>query len=165
MGCSPQGAAMTTPAATKVQPVSDINYFRNMTNLIVEEIARFCQIVCASLHTIVGVIWAFRDWSLITGRGGYKIASPKLFATPPSRQGKTFGAPPPFLKRGNFLPPPPFYMAKTSSYRIKTTPKLVVPSPPPSAWLKFLLPPPPFFRRGKTSCAPPPVCSPPPPRN
>ena len=24
VGCSPQGAAMTTPAATKVQPVSEI---------------------------------------------------------------------------------------------------------------------------------------------
>ena len=40
----------------------------------------------------------FRDWSLITGRGGLqngKIAGPKLFAPPPpSRQGKTFRAPP-----------------------------------------------------------------------
>ena len=38
-----------------------------------------------------------RDWSLITGRGGLqngKIAGPKLFAPPPSRQGKTFCAPP-----------------------------------------------------------------------
>ena len=31
-------------------------------------------------------------------------------------------------------------MAKTSSYRVKTTPKLVV--PPLSAWLKLFLPPP-----------------------
>ena len=37
-------------------------------------------------------------------------------------------------------------MAKTSRYRVKTTPKLVVPPPPPpptSAWLKLFLPPPP----------------------
>ena len=27
VGCSPQGAAMTTPAATKVQPVSDITVY------------------------------------------------------------------------------------------------------------------------------------------
>ena len=56
-----------------------------------------------------------RDWSLITGRGGglqnRKIAGPKLFAPPPSRQGKTFCAP--LLKGGNFLRPP-ITMAKTS---------------------------------------------------
>ena len=42
---------------------------------------------------------ALRDWSLITGTGGGlqngKIEGPKLFAPPPSRQGKTFHAPPP----------------------------------------------------------------------
>ena len=43
-------------------------------------------------------------------------------------------------------------MAKTSSYSVKTTPKLVVP-PPPSAWLKLFPPPPPLFRRDKTSHA------------
>ena len=34
-----------------------------------------------------------RDWSLITGRGGLqngKIAGPKPFVPPPSRQGKTY---------------------------------------------------------------------------
>ena len=49
---------------------------------------------------------------------------------------------------------PPINMAKTSSYRVKTTSKLVVP-PPLSAWLKLFLPPPLPFRRGKTSHAPP----------
>ena len=50
------------------------------------------------------------------GEGGLqngKIAGPKLFAHPPSRQGKTFCV-------------PPYNMATTSSYRVKTTPKLVV---------------------------------------
>ena len=56
----------------------------------------------------------------------------ETFCTPPSRQGKTFRAP--LLKSGNFSRPPTI-MSKTSSYRIKTTPKLVV--PPPSAWLKL----------------------------
>ena len=49
----------------------------------------------------------FRDWSLITGRGGLqngKIAGPKLFAPPPSRQGKTFLAPP-FIEWKLFAPP------------------------------------------------------------
>ena len=43
----------------------------------------------------------------------------------PSRQGKTFRAPPPFKEWK--LPPPPFNMGKTSRYSLKTTPKLVVP--------------------------------------
>ena len=100
-----------------------------------------------------------RDWSLITGRGGGlqngKTAGPKLFAPPPSRQGKSFGAPP-LLKSGNF-PRPAYNMAKTSSYRIKTTPKLFV--PPFSMAQTFSIPP---FRRGKTSRAPPRFVAPPP---
>ena len=62
-----------------------------------------------------------RDWSLITGRGGLqngKIAGPKLFAPPPQDRVKLF-APPPFKEW--------IYMAKTSSYRVKTTPNLFVP--------------------------------------
>ena len=49
-------------------------------------------------------------------------------------------------------------MAKTSSYSVKTTPKLVV--PPLQNGQNFSVPP---FRRGKTSHAPPPLlfCSPP----
>ena len=63
-----------------------------------------------------------------------KIAGPKLFAPPP----------PPTQDRVNLLRPP---LAKTSSYRVKSTPKLVVPTPPPP------------FCRGKTSRAhPPAVC-------
>ena len=84
---------------------------------------------------------SLRDWSLITGRGGLKngkIAGPKLFAPPPSRQGKTFRAPP-FKEWKLYAPPPPYNMAKTSSYRVKSTPKLFV--PPPSEWLKLFLPP------------------------
>ena len=68
-----------------------------------------------------------RDWSLITGRGGLqngKIAGPKLFAPPPQDRVKLFA--PPLLKSGNFSCPP-YNMAKTSSYRVKSTPKLFVP--------------------------------------
>ena len=45
---------------------------------------------------------------------------------PPLRQGKTFCAPP-FKELKLFHAPPPFNMAKTSSYCIETTPKVVVP--------------------------------------
>ena len=94
---------------------------------------------------------------------GYKMGKSRVrnFLRPPTRQGKTFLAPPPILKSGNFSRPPN-NMAKTSSYRVKTTPKLFV--PPPSAWLK-LFPPPPPFRRGKTSRDPPSRLVAPPPRN
>ena len=69
----------------------------------------------------------FRDWSLITGRGGLqngKIADPKLFVPPPQDRVKLFT--PPLLKSGNFSCPP-YNMAKTLSYRVKTTPTLFVP--------------------------------------
>ena len=67
---------------------------------------------------------------------------------------------PPFLKSGNFSCPP-YNMAKTSSYCVKTTPKLCV---PPFSMAKTVSAPPPFHR-DKTSCAPPPFLYPPPPRN
>ena len=50
-----------------------------------------------------------RDWSLIMGMGGFqngKISGLKLFA-PPSRQGKTFHAPPPLQRVETFYAPPP----------------------------------------------------------
>ena len=75
----------------------------------------------------VGAVNDIRDWSLITGRGGLqngKIAGPKLFAPPPQDRVKLF-APPPFKEWKLYTPP--YNMAKTSSYRIKTTPKLFVP--------------------------------------
>ena len=109
------------------------------------------------LSTFVYICSLLRDWSLITGRGGLqngKIAGPKLFAPPPSRQGKTFRAP--LLKSGNFTRPP-YNMAKTSSYRVKTTPKLFV--TPPSEWLKLF--PPPLFVGVKLHVPPLPFCSPP----
>ena len=59
------------------------------------------------------------------GEGGLqngKIACPKL-RPPPSRQGKNLLRPP---LSGNFSRPP-YNMAKTLSYRVKTTPKLFVP--------------------------------------
>ena len=77
-----------------------------------------------------------------------KIAGPKLFV----RRGKTFRAPP-FKEWKLFTHP--YNMAKTSSYRIKTTPKLFVLSPPFSMTKKTSPPPP--FRSGKTSRAPPPI--------
>ena len=63
----------------------------------------------------------------------------ETFCPPPSRQGKTFHAPP-FKEWKCFRAPSPFNMAKTSSYCVKYTPKLVVP-PPPSAWLILFLSP------------------------
>ena len=48
----------------------------------------------------------------------------ELFLWTASRQDKTFCAP--LLKSGNFLRHLPFNMAKTSSFHIKTTPKLFV---------------------------------------
>ena len=70
-----------------------------------------------------------RDWSLITGRGGLqngKIAGPKPFAPPPPHQDRVKLFTPPLLKSGNFSCPP-YNMAKTSSYRVKTTSKLFLP--------------------------------------
>ena len=64
------------------------------------------------------------------GEGGYKngkIAGPKLFAPPPQDRVKLFV--PPLLKSGNFSCSH-YNMAKTSSYYVKTTPKLFVPPPP-----------------------------------
>ena len=56
-------------------------------------------------------IYLFRDWLLITGRGGYKMGKSQVrnfFAPPipPQERVKRF-APPPLLKSGNFLRPPP----------------------------------------------------------
>ena len=78
-----------------------------------------------------------RDWSLIRGRGGAtkweNRGSETYCVPPPSRQGKTFCAlpPPPFEDWKLFAPPAPFNMAKTSSYRVKTTPTFCKPPPPP----------------------------------
>ena len=94
-----------------------------------------CVYVCANMYLSVFVclcacvcVIVFRDWSLFTGRGGGlqngKIAGPKHFATPPQDRVKLFA--PPLLKSGNFSRCP-YNMAKTSSYRLKTTPKLFVP--------------------------------------
>ena len=57
---------------------------------------------------------------------------------------------------------PPVSMAKTSSFRVKTTPKRFVPLPS-SAWLELCLPP--LFVGQNLTCLPIPLCSPPPPRN
>ena len=76
---------------------------------------------------IIQIALQLRDWSLITGRGGLQngeIAGPKLFAPPPQDRVKLLA--PPLLKRANFSRPP-YNMAKTSSYHVKTTPKLFVP--------------------------------------
>ena len=76
----------------------------------------------------------------------------ETFCIPPSRQGKTFFARPPF-KSGNFLRPP-FNMAKTSSCRVKALPQNILCPPPPFSMAKTFSPP--LVRRGKTSHAPPP---------
>ena len=95
------------------------------------------------------------------GGGGLqngKSASLKHFA-PPSPQDRVKLFTQPFLKGGISLGSP-FNMAKTSSYRVKTTPKHVLP-PPPFSMAKTFSPPPPF-RRGKTSRVPLPFSRPPP---
>ena len=98
--------------------------------------------------------------------GGYKMGKSWIWnfsRPPPSRQGKTFCAP--SFKEWKLFVPLPFNMAKTSTYRVKPTPKLFVP-PPSLAWLK-LFPPPTLYIGVKTSHAPPPsrfVAPPPPPR-
>ena len=61
------------------------------------------------------------------GEGGatkWENRGSETFCAPPSRQGKTFCAPP-FKDWKLFAPP--YNMAKTSSYYVKTTPKLFVP--------------------------------------
>ena len=89
------------------------------------------------------------------GRGGAtkweNRGSETFCAPPPQDRVKLFT--PPLLKSGNFSRPP-YNMAKTSSYRVKTTPKLFAP-PPPSAWLKLF--PPPLFVGVKLHVPPPPV--------
>ena len=70
-----------------------------------------------------------RDWSFITGRGGglpMKITGRKFIAPTPQDRVQLFASL--LLKSGSA--PPPFNMAKTSSYCVKTTPKLFVPPPP-----------------------------------
>ena len=62
------------------------------------------------------------------GEGGatkWENRGPETFCAHPSRQGKTFRAPPPFKEWKLYALP--YNMAKTSSYRVKTTPKLFVP--------------------------------------
>ena len=79
------------------------------------------------------LIW---NWSLImgTGEGGGlqngKIAGLKLFAPPLSKQVKSFHAL--TFKEWKLFAPPPlrFSMAKTLSFRRKTTLKLFLPHPP-----------------------------------
>ena len=85
-----------------------------------------------------------RDWSLITGKGGYKMGKSQVrnLLHPPSRQGKTFCDP--LFKSGNVLRPP-FNMAKTSSYHTKLhkLPQNVV--CPPFSMAKHFSTTPPFI--------------------
>ena len=109
--------------------------------------------VTALLAGQVTAVSKVRDWSLITGRGGYEMGKSRVrnFLTPPpSRHGKTFCAPP--FKEWKLFAPPPYNMAKTSSYSVKTIHKMFVP-PPPSAWLKPF--PPPLFVGVKLHVPPP----------
>ena len=100
------------------------------------------------LSLILINVQVVRDWSLIMGRDG--PTKWENHAPPPLKTGLNCLHPPPppphapLLKWKPFVTP--FNMAKTSSYSVKTTPKLLMP-PPPSAWLKLisLPPPPPFF--------------------
>ena len=75
-----------------------------------------------------------RDRSLITGRGDYKMGNSQvqnlLCPPPPTRQDKTFCAPPTSFKEWKLFVPS-ITMAKTSSSHVKTTSKPCMPPPPP----------------------------------
>ena len=58
-----------------------------------------------------------------------EIAGQKLFAPPISRRGTIFWRPQPLFNEWKSFAPP-FDLAQTSSYSIKTIPKLVAPPPP-----------------------------------
>ena len=80
----------------------------------------------AAFIPLLHLLRFLRDWSLIMGRGATKWENrgSETFCTPlPLKTGLNFLHPLPLLKSGNFLRPP-FNMAKTSSYCVKTTPKL-----------------------------------------
>ena len=106
---------------------------------IYDFVAAFRLCFCLILKfQIIGI--SLRDWSLITGRGGAtkweNCGCETFWAPPPQDRVKLYA--PPFLKSGNFSRPP-YNMAKTSSYRVKTTPKLFV--PPLQHDLNFFRPP------------------------
>ena len=106
----------------------------------------------------LSIILYLRDWSLITGRGGgYKMGKSRVRnCLRPLPRVKLFAPPPPYKEYSLFASlPPSFNMAKTSSYSIKTTPKLFV--PPPFCMAETFPAPPPPFHRGKTSRAPSPL--------
>ena len=80
----------------------------------------------------------FRDEEGGGGDKKWENCGSETLSHQPSRQGKTFHAPPP-LKSENFLCPP-FNTAKTSSYCMKTIHKLFLP-PPPFSMAKTAQPP------------------------
>ena len=94
-----------------------------------------------------------RDWSLITGRGGYKMGKSRVrnfLRPPPSRQGKIFRAPP--FKEWKLFAPPLQY-GYNFKLPCKNYPKTCC--APPSAWLKLFAPP--LFVGVKLHVPPPPV--------
>ena len=129
--------------------VSDWEFVGSLISIAVTVDIFACTCIIRKKEGISGfrrlLDFSVRDWSLITGRG---LQNGKI-APPPQDRVKRF-APPPLLKSGNFLHPP-FNMTKTSSYHVKTTPKIVV-----SPFSRAKTFPPPLFRRGKTSHPRPP---------
>ena len=99
--------------------------------------------ICMSLEILChkDSITCYKGLVINYGEGGgatkWENRGSETFCTPPSRQGKPFCAP--LLKSQNFLRPH-FNMAKTLSYCIKTTQKLVVPPPPFSMSKTFVAP-------------------------
>ena len=91
---------------------------------------------------------------------GYKIGKSRvrnfLRPPPPSGQGKTFRAPPPFKKWKLFAPP--FNIAKTSSYRLKKLPQNLLCPPSPLSMAKTFSATPPPLSGGLKLQAPPPPC-------
>ena len=97
-------------------------------------------------ESFTAALEVLRGWLLITGRGGgYKMGKSQVRnrlqppapppPTPTQDRIKHVLPPPPCSRVAVFAPPPPpFTIAKTSCYRVKTTPKLCVPPfsmPPP----------------------------------
>ena len=90
-------------------------------------------------NRLVG-IWALRDWSIIMGRGGYKIGISqglKLFATPPPTQNRKNFLRHPFYRVETFCAPSSAWLKLQAP--VLKLPQNLLCSPLPSAWPKLFL--------------------------